>query len=256
MQSGCFACDDVVLKADDSETVADMFMAHVAEVHDAWDYPEEALRNYARNWAEATGRLSDQTERLESIGTITVEAVTGERVADWLHLFDHTGFADNPDWASCYCRGHHELPSDDMPERLWSENREAMADRLHKGSTEGYLAYVDGEVAGWVNASRTSDYALLKLLDPDGPEPEAIIGISCFVIAPPYRRHGVAAALLERVIFDAPSRGASWVEAYPHNEPEDGDGGHFRLPRAVYDARGFEPIKERENDTVVRLPVA
>jgi hypothetical protein len=46
------------------------------------------------------------------------------------------------------------------------------------------------------------------------------------------------------------------VEAYPHNEPEDGDGGHFRLPRAVYDARGFEPIKERENDTVVRLPVA
>ena len=254
MQSGCFACD-VVLEADDSETVADLFIAHAAEAHE-WDYPEEALRNYARNYSEANARVSDQTERLESIGGITVERVTEQRVDDWLHLFDHTGFAGNPDWASCYCREQHEPPSDDMPERLWSDNRAAMAERLRKGATEGYLAYVDGEVAGWVNASKTSDYAVLKLLDPEGPEPEAIVGVSCFVIAPPYRRHGVAAALLDRVIADAPSRGASWVEAYPHNEPENGDGGHFRGPRLMYDARGFEPLKERDNDTVVRLPLA
>lgn len=253
MYTTCFACD-VVMEGDDPEVIADLFIAHAADAHQ-WEYPEEALRNFARNHAEATARVGDETERRADIGEITVHRVDSERIDDWLHLFDRTGFADNPDWGSCYCREHHEPPTDDLPERLWSDNREAMIRRLRDGSTYGYLAYVDDEVAGWVNASRTSDYALLKLLDPDGPEPEGIVGVSCFVIAPPFRRHGVATALLDRVVADAPSRDAGWVEAYPRNDAEDGDGGHFRGPRSMYDARGFEPIQVREKDTVVRLKV-
>ncbi|MEX2323920.1 MAG: hypothetical protein WEA29_09155 [Acidimicrobiia bacterium] len=35
MQSGCFACD-VVLEADHSEAVADLFIAHAAKAHE-WD---------------------------------------------------------------------------------------------------------------------------------------------------------------------------------------------------------------------------
>lgn len=255
MYSPCFACDDVRLEGDDAEAIADLFITHAREVHQ-WDYPEEALRNFARNNAEASVRLTGSTERLPAIGPITIHPVTPDRVDDWLEFFDHRGLADNPDWASCYCREQHEPPSDDMPERLWTDNRAAMADRLRNRTTEGYLAYVDGEVAGWVNASKTSDYALLKLLDPDGPEPEAIVGVSCFVIAPPYRGHGVASALLDHVIADAADRGASWVEAYPRNEPDGSEGARFRGPRAMYDNRGFEPIQVREKDTVVRLPVA
>ena len=80
-----------------------------------------------------------------------------------------------------------------------------------------------------------------------------MIGVSCFVIAPPFRRHGIAAALLDRVIADAAARGAAWIEGYPHNTPEASDPGHFRGPRSMYDARGFAPIQVREHDTVVRL---
>jgi GNAT superfamily N-acetyltransferase len=80
-----------------------------------------------------------------------------------------------------------------------------------------------------------------------------VIGVSCFVIAPPFRRHGIASALLDRVIADASARGAAWIEGYPFNKPEQSDAGHFRGPRSMYDARGFEPIKVRERDTVVRL---
>ena len=87
----------------------------------------------------------------------------------------------------------------------------------------------------------------------NGPEPTSVIGVSFFVIAPPFRRHGIASALLDRVIVDASSRGAAWIEAYPDNKPEESDAGHFRGPRSMYDARGFEPIKVRERDTVVRL---
>ena len=77
-----------------------------------------------------------------------------------------------------------------------------------------------------------------------------MIGVSCFVIAPPFRRHGIASALLDRVIADASARGAAWIEGYPLNKPEESDAGHFRGPRSMYDARGFEPIKVRERDTV------
>ena len=64
---------------------------------------------------------------------------------------------------------------------------------------------------------------------------------------------GIASALLAHVIADASARGASWIEAYPHNKPEEGDAGHFRGPRSMYDALGFEPIAVRERDTVMRL---
>ena len=59
----------------------------------------------------------------------------------------------------------------------------------------------------------------------------------------------------EERVGDAPARGVSWVEGYPHNTPERNDAGHFRGPRSMYDARGFEAIEVREHDTVVRRRV-
>jgi GNAT superfamily N-acetyltransferase len=118
-----------------------------------------------------------------------------------------------------------------------------VASRLRGGTTFGYLAYVDGRPVGWVNASFRSDYGLYRLVDPDGPEPRSVIGVSCFVIAPPFRRHGVASALLNRVIADASARGASWIE-----------GGHFR-GRSMYEARGFQPIEVRGDYTVMRRQI-
>ena len=101
-----------------------------------------------------------------------------------------------------------------------------------------------------------ADYGLFRSVDPDGPAPASVIGVSCFVIAAPFRRHGIASALLDRVIADAAARGASWIEGYPHNSPEDSAAAHFRGSRSLYDARGFEPIEVRERDTVMRLPVS
>lgn len=252
MKSGCFGCD-VVVEADDAEGVADAFVAHAAEAHE-WEYPEEALRNYARNYAEARERLTGSTEWLPEIGEIEIHPVTEDRIEDWLGFFDHDGFAGNPDWASCYCLEPHDPAPEEMPERRWTHNRETMAGRLRDGRAFGYLAYVDGKPAGWVNASSRADYTAWYQSPDAEPSAESVIGVSCFVIAPPYRRHGVAGALLDRVIADAGARNASWVEAYPHKQPEDGDGGQFRGPKSMYDARGFEPVEVREHSTVVRRP--
>ena len=252
MQAKCFACE-ALIEAADADAVADAFVAHGQERH-AWKHPEEAIRNYARNYAEAAGRATGGTERLPEIGEITVQPVTADRVSDWLHFFDYEAFAGNPSWGSCYCLEPHVPATPDLPERPWRESRAAVADRLRGGTTFGYLAYAGGRTAGWVNASLRSQYGLYQLVDRGGPAPSSVIGVSCVVVAPPFRRHGIAAALLDRVIADAAARGASWIEGYPHHKPEANDAGHFRGPRSMYDARGFVAIETREHDTVMRLP--
>jgi GNAT superfamily N-acetyltransferase len=249
----CFGCD-ASIEADDADQVVEAFVVHGQQRH-TWRYPEEAIRNYARNYAEASERLTGGTVRLSEIGGVTVHPVIGDRVGDWLRFFDHDGFSGNPDCASCYCLEPHVPATPELPERPWRETRATMAGRFQGGRTFGYLAYVDGRPAGWVNASLRSDYGLYRLVDLDGPEASSVIGVSCFVIAPPFRRHGIASALLDRVIADASERGVSWVEGYPHNAPEKSDASHFRGPRSMYDAHGFKPIEVREHDTVVRLPV-
>jgi len=246
----CFGCD-ASIEAEDVDHVVDAFVAHGHERH-GWSHPEEALRNYARNYAEASERVTGSTERLSKIGDVTVHPVSDDRVGDWLQFFDHDAFAGNLDWASCYCLEPHVPATPELPERAWRVSRATVAERLRCGRTFGYLAYVGDRPAGWVNASLRSDYGLYRLVDPHGPEPASVIGVSCFVTAPPFRRHGIASALLDRVIADASARGASWIEGYPHNAPEDSDARHFRGPRSMYDARGFEPITVREHDTVMR----
>jgi len=250
----CFA-GDAKITGDDVGAVVDRFVAHAREGHD-WTYPEEALRNYARNYAEANVRLTGSTERLSEIGEVTVHPVSTDRVDDWISFFDHYAFAGNPDWASCYCLEPHAPAGEENPERPWREVRAVMIDRLANGGTYGYLAYVEGIPGGWVNASPRSDYGLYRLVDPDGPDPASVIGVSCFIIAPPYRRHGIAALLLDRVIEDAAERGARWIEGYPYNEPDGGDPSHYRGPKRLYEVRGFEPVERREHDTVMRRSVA
>lgn len=249
MKIKCFECE-ASIEAHDIDALEEAFLAH-GQGHD-WQYPETAIRNYARNYAEAVERLTGGTERLQVIGDVTVHPVTEDRIDDWLRFFDHDGFAGNPDWASCYCIEPHIGTLSEQTERPWRETRAAMVELLKAGKSFGYLAYVDGKAAGWVNASLRSEYGLYQDIDPEGPDPLSVIGVSCFVIAPPYRRHGVASALLDRVIADAAARGAAWIEAYPANEPRDNDAGHFRGPRSMYDTREFDPIIVRERYTLVR----
>ena len=167
MKVRCFGCD-ASIEANGADEVVDAFVAHGREKH-TWSYPEEAIRNYARNYAEAEERLTGATERLPEIGDVTVHPVTEARVGDWLRFFDHDGFAGNPGWASCYCLEPHVPATPEQPERSWRERRTTMAERLRGGRTFGYLAYVDGRAAGWVNASLRSDYGLYRLSIPADP---------------------------------------------------------------------------------------
>lgn len=246
----CFA-GDVKIEGDDVETIAEDFVVHARDSHD-WPYAKETLRNYARNFAEATARLTGETERLAEIGEVAIHPVSEARVADWLQFFDHEAFAGNPSWASCYCLEPHVPAPEESPERPWREVRAAMVHRLNNGGTYGYLAYVDGTPAGWANASLRVDYGMYRNVDSGGANPDRVVGVSCFIIAPPYRRHGLAATLLDRVIDDAADRGAKWVEGYPYTEPDGDDPSHYRGPKHIYRDRGFEEVEQHDGYLVMR----
>lgn len=253
MRVQCFECT-VVVEEDDLKSVGEKFLEHARANHE-WPYPDQAVRNYA----EATQRLTGDSERLEVVENIEIHPVTSDRIDDWQRFFDHEAFVGTPEWAACYClephvRDPNAKADDDVPH--WRDNREAMKGLLGDGDAFGYLAYVDGHPAGWVNASKRISYSLYKSVDPGGPDPSDVIGVSCFIISPPYRRHGVAASLLDRVLSDASERGAHWVEAYPFNESGDADNGNFRGPRSMYEARGFETVEIRGRDTVMRRPAS
>jgi GNAT superfamily N-acetyltransferase len=240
------------VESDDEATFADAFLTHARAAHPAWaPFPDVGVRNYG----DALLRLDGPSERLDAIGDVEIHAVTEDRIEDWTTFFDHHGFVGRPEWAACYCTEPHlQSPISDPPSedhRTWRENRELERQQLRDGRSFGYLAYVDGQVGGWVNASKRSSYALFRENVPDDDE---VIGVSCFVIAPPYRRHGLAGKLLDRVLADAAARGAAFVEGYPFVASREDNDSNFRGSRSLYDARGFEPADERDRYTVMRRP--
>ena len=248
ISGNCPFCETAI-EADDLDAFGRAGLVHVRSEHDDMPYPDMAVRNYF----EGMVRCAGPTERLESIGEVEVHPVTEDRIDDWLAFFDNDALADIPQYTSCYCFEPHEvdLKAGTMPEPThWTERRQAMIDRLRDGTTFGYLAYVDDRPAGWVNASRRCDYTLFARGDEADHD---TVGVACFTIAPSYRGHGLAKALLDQVVADAPDRQAATVEAYPFN-PDVGET-DFRGPRPMFEAAGFSEVKIRSRDAVMRRPI-
>jgi len=111
----------------------------------------------------------------------------------------------------------------------------------------GFLAYLDGEVAGWCGVGVRGDLPRLR----DSRTLPSIDGapvwcIGCFRIRPGFRRRGVAKALLAGVVEAARGAGAPGVEAYPI-DPGGGrvdSGFAFVGLRSMFDAAGFRRVVE------------
>jgi len=235
----------VALEAASEEAFPDAFLAHVRSEHQDWPFEDLAVRIVG----EALLRLTGPKDRREAIDDVTVHRVMPDRLDDWLAFFDHDAFVDKPWVAACYCLEQHG-PMAPPALGAWRDNRQTMIELFAAGKAFGYLAYADSRPAGWVNAALRSN----QIYGQGRPDDESTIAVSCFNIAPPYQAHKLSAALLDRVIADAPARGVAAIEAYPRTDaPAPPSPGAFRGSRALYESRGFEFVLSIAGLDVMRL---
>ncbi len=192
---------------------------------------------------------------------IAVHRLAPERRDDYLRFFDHDrgpAFADNPEWARCYCHYYHVPKELAWGEFTATQNRVAIGARIDAGEHEGYLGYAGDEVVGWLNVQPYSKLphacARIGIGRPALPVHDfQAAAILCFVIAPAWRRRGVARALLTGTLVSLAERGLAIVDAFPFKSgastvPAD----HYHGPRALFDAAGFAVVREEDELTVMR----
>ena len=158
-----------------------------------------------------------------------------------------TVFSTRGDPAGCWCQWfkvpgsrYKELSVDDRSERLHTQVR---------AGSPGVLAWVDGEPAGWSAVEPFSAYPNLsrspitKRLDGDPDDPWAV---TCFVVRIPFRRQGVARALLEGAVEHARSQGAVVIEGYPVDpevRPSLSNAERYHGTVSLFRDGGFEVVR-------------
>ncbi|MFA5449233.1 MAG: GNAT family N-acetyltransferase [Clostridia bacterium] len=93
---------------------------------------------------------------------------------------------------------------------------------VRNGNLQGYFAYSEGKVIGWVNANTKSEclnclgWKWSRTSYPTDSETDKHTkSIFCFTVAPEFQRKSITTQLLERVYQDAKHDGFRFVEAYP-----------------------------------------
>ena len=196
---------------------------------------------------------------------LTIERLTPSRRDDFLRFFDHEhgpAFADNPDWAKCYCHFYHVPKAIVWKSLDATANRTAMTARIEAAEMDGFLAYAGGDVVGWLNAQPRSKLphcmARMGIAAPplDVP-PQSAAAIVCFVIAPSWRRRGVARVLLRGALTSFAARGIRVIDAFPFNAGGSTDAtDHYHGPVSLFRDAGFKVEAVHKDLTVMRKRLA
>ncbi len=191
--------------------------------------------------------------RLPQIGPVEVRDVTPEHVADYQAFFDHAAFRDYPAWQACYClEPHADFSEEESAARTAADNRRDMTAMINRRQVTALIAYVDDKPVGWCNYGETTRLAgLMKRYEIELDDHDGVGSLACFVIAAPYRGHGVATRLLEEALDRLRKRGVKIVEAYPARDI-DSPQSNFRGPLNMYLKAGFDPYREAGPVQVVR----
>lgn len=134
---------------------------------------------------------------------VEVRAATG-------HWADFASFMVPKRGRGCVCMAYRNS-SLDLPGRVAHMQRECSAQ-----PGPGVLAYVDGEVAGWLSiAPKQTFRALVNSRTIPHVDDDEVWSANCFVVRPPFRRQGLMHQLLDGGLDHARRHAAVAVEGYP-----------------------------------------
>lgn len=235
-----------VLEAPDETAAVRETLEHLSVVH-----PDLALTEVqVANYVHAALRLDASPVALQrrgAIGAVTVRPAMPSDADAIVSFLERDAFPDNPAWATCYCMAPHVegADGDDWAQRTWERNRAERVERTTAGRGTPVLAFVDGALAGWVNAGPIDD---VPAADSEAPGTGFI---ACFVVAPAYRRHGLASKLLAGALDALAAAGFEAVEASAVVDPPNAAVA-FPGPLALYESAGFTVVDDDGHRARVR----
>jgi GNAT superfamily N-acetyltransferase len=145
--------------------------------------------------------------------------------------------------AGCWCM-YWKLRGQDYEEVRGYETRQMHKSIVDSGVITGLLAYLHGDVVGWVAVGPRSAYERLahsRVLKPIDDQP--VWSVPCFFVAKNYRRKGIAVELLKGAVEHVRQQGGKIVEGYPVVAPKDMPAvSVYTGTVSVFDQAGFREV--------------
>jgi ribosomal protein S18 acetylase RimI-like enzyme len=147
---------------------------------------------------------------------------------------------------------HRAQGDDEWAQRTGGDNRDDMSESIRRGQVTGLLAFEGDKPIGWCNYGVTTRLSgVMHKLSLATADHEGVGSVACFVIAAPYRGHGVASRLLDFAVDKLRARGLRAVEAYPARS-DDSQHTNYRGPLAMFLRAGFDIYSESGPRVIVR----
>ncbi len=161
-------------------------------------------------------------------------------------------FGPNGAYGGCWCM-FFRLRRKDAHANGNAGNRVALKAIVDSGHPPGLLAYVDGQVAGWVSLDSRDKFEALaysRKLQPVDDTP--VWSIVCFVVGRKFRKQRLMTRLLDAAVDYAREHGATTVEAYPVEpiaELKSYDG--YTGVASTFKRAGFKEVKRASNRQLI-----
>jgi len=172
-------------------------------------------------------------------------ALTPELWPDLEKLFGERGAC-----GGCWCMWWR-LTRSEWERNKGAGNKTALRKLVDAKTPLGVLAFLEGQPVGWcaVGPRETlPSLARSRVLAPVDEQP--VWSVTCFFVARPYRKRGVAVRLLKAAVEYARSQGARIVEGYPTEtrQPSVPDVFAFMGPVPLFEKAGFREVARRSKN--------
>lgn len=143
----------------------------------------------------------------------------------------------------CWCM-HWKLRGKAYDEAKGYETRQLHKSIVDSGTVTGLLAYLHGEVVGWVAVEPRTAYERLahsRVLKPI--DEKEVWSVPCFFVAKKFRKQGINVELLKAAVEYVKSKGGKIVEGYPVSaESEVPPSFAFTGTASAFQKAGFKEV--------------
>ena len=152
----------------------------------------------------------------EMISELSIKPIKRNLWTDFEELFGLNGAC-----GGCWCM-FWKLRGKAFDELKGYTTRQMHKSLVDSGEVTGLLAYLNGEVVGWVAVEPRSAYEKLAYSRALKPvDDQEVWSVTCFYVAKNRRRKGVAVGLLKAAVEHVRHQGGKIVEGYPVDVKKD-----------------------------------